>query len=69
MAVTREQVQEAAKKYLAPDRLQIIAVGDAAKVSGALAKFGTVQQFDANGNRIGGVVLICFYGHNSGASA
>jgi zinc protease len=54
MAVTREQVQEAAKKYLAPDRLQIIAVGDAAKVSGALAKFGTVQQFDANGNRIGG---------------
>jgi zinc protease len=54
MAVTRQQVQAAAQKYLAPERLQIVAVGDAAKVTTALGMFGTVQLYDTNGRRIGG---------------
>jgi predicted Zn-dependent peptidase len=54
MAVTREQVQASAKKYLDPSRLQIIAVGDATKITDTLKTFGTVQQYDTNGNKIGG---------------
>lgn len=54
MAVTRAEVQAAARKYLDPARLQIVAVGDAAKITGALSAYGAVQQYDSNGNRIGG---------------
>ena len=51
-AVTREQAQAAAKKYWDASRLQIVAVGDAAKIHDILAKFGTVQSFDADGKPI-----------------
>ena len=51
-AVTREQAQAAAKKYWDPSRLQIVAVGDASKIHDILAKFGTVQSFDADGKPI-----------------
>ena len=51
-AVTREQAQAAAKKYWDPSRLQIVAVGDASKIHDILAKFGTVQSFDADGKLI-----------------
>jgi len=51
-AVTREQAQAAAKKYWDPSRLQIVAVGDAGKIHDILAKFGTVQSFDADGKPI-----------------
>ena len=54
MAVTPAQVQAAARQYLAADRLQIVAVGDAARIGGALKKFGTVETYDADGKRIGG---------------
>jgi predicted Zn-dependent peptidase len=50
--VTREQAQAAAKKYWDPSRLQIVAVGDASKIHDILAKFGTVQSFDADGRPI-----------------
>jgi predicted Zn-dependent peptidase len=53
MAVTAEQAQAAARKYLEPGRLQIVAVGDAAKVSDILKKKGTVEMFDADGKKIG----------------
>ncbi len=49
MAVTPAQVQAAARKYLDPSRLQIVAVGDPAKISDLLKKFGTVETYDANG--------------------
>jgi zinc protease len=49
MAVTREQVQAAAKKYLDPANLQIIAVGDGAKLGEKLEKFGPVTIFDTEG--------------------
>jgi zinc protease len=53
MALTAEQAQAAARKYLEPGRLQIVAVGDATKITGILEKKGTVETFDADGHRIG----------------
>ncbi|MEO8260467.1 MAG: pitrilysin family protein [Acidobacteriota bacterium] len=50
MAVTTEQVQAAARRYLAQDRLQIVVVGDPAQALEALQKLGPVETFDANGN-------------------
>lgn len=52
MAVTAEQVQAAAARYLDPARLQIIAVGDAAKIAEALATHGTVVTYDTEGKVI-----------------
>jgi len=49
MAITTEQVQRVARKYILPDDLQIVAVGDAAKLKPVLDKYGTVQVFDTNG--------------------
>ena len=50
MAVTQAQVQEAAKKYLDPARLQIVTVGEAAKIGDIVKKFGPVTVYDVNGN-------------------
>jgi predicted Zn-dependent peptidase len=49
MAVTQDQVQAAAKKYLDAGRLQIVAVGDAKKIGEGLKKFGTVEVYDTDG--------------------
>src|ERR1700733_10111705 len=49
MAITAEQIERVARKYIVPDDLQIVAVGDAAKLKPVLDKYGTVQVFDANG--------------------
>ncbi len=49
MTVTAEQVQRVARKYIVPDDLQIVAVGDAAKLKPVLDKYGAVQVFDAGG--------------------
>jgi zinc protease len=51
-AITAADAQRVAKKYWAPDRLQIVAVGDAAKVEPILKKLGAVQAFDADGKPI-----------------
>jgi zinc protease len=51
-AVTAADIQRVAQKYWTPDRLQIVAVGDLAKVEPALKKLGTVQVFDAEGKPI-----------------
>ena len=50
--VTAADAQRVAKKYWAPDRLQIVAVGDATKVEPTLKKLGAVQVFDADGKPI-----------------
>ena len=52
-AVTREQVQAMARKYLAADRLQVVAVGDPAKVAEPLRKLGPVETYDVEGRKIG----------------
>jgi predicted Zn-dependent peptidase len=51
-AVTQAQVQAAAKKYLDPARLHIVAVGEPTKVAEILKKFGTVETFDTEGKRV-----------------
>jgi predicted Zn-dependent peptidase len=51
-AVTQAQVQEAAKKYLTQNRLQIIAVGDP-KIGDTMKQFGTVETYDTEGKIIG----------------
>ena len=48
-AVTRAQVQAVARKYLQSDRMQIVAVGDPAKVADTLKKIGEVESYDAEG--------------------
>ncbi len=53
MAVTQAEVQAAAKKYLDPARLQIVAVGAAEKIGETLKQFGVVETFDTNGRQIG----------------
>jgi zinc protease len=55
MAVTAEQVQRVARKYIVPDDLQIVAVGDAAKLKPVLDKYGAVQVFDTGGKPTGAV--------------
>jgi predicted Zn-dependent peptidase len=51
-AVTAADVQRVAQKYIPLDDVVIIAVGDAAKIRSALATFGTVEDWDAEGKRV-----------------
>jgi zinc protease len=48
-AVTAEDVQRIAQKYIDLNHLQIVAVGDASKTRAVMAKFGTVEEYDAEG--------------------
>ena len=52
MAVTAPQIQAAARKYLAADRMQVVAVGDPARVADTLRKLGTVETYDADGKPV-----------------
>ena len=51
-AVTAEDVQRVAKKYIPLDNIQIIVVGDGAKIRPALAKFGPIEEWDADGKKL-----------------
>jgi zinc protease len=51
-AVTSDQLQALARKYLAADRLEIVAVGDPGPISEPLKKLGVVEVYDANGQRL-----------------
>jgi zinc protease len=48
-AVTPAQAQAAAKKYRAPGRLHIVAVGDARAVAEILGRKAPLEVFDADG--------------------
>ncbi len=52
MAVTAADVQRVAKKYLNPEALQIVAVGDASKIKSVMEKYGPVQIFNAEGKPV-----------------
>jgi zinc protease len=51
-AVTAEDIQRIAQKYIDLDRLQIVAVGDASKAREVLAKYGKVEVYDADGKPV-----------------
>jgi len=51
-AVTAADVQRVAQKYVDLDHLQIVAVGDASKTRAILAKYGTVEVYDAEGKPV-----------------
>jgi predicted Zn-dependent peptidase len=53
-AVTAADVQRVAHKYVDMDHLQIVAVGDASKTRSILAKYGTVEVYDAEGKPAAG---------------
>jgi predicted Zn-dependent peptidase len=45
--VTRERLEEVARRYVKPDDLAIVVVGDAKALEPALARFGTVKRLSA----------------------
>jgi zinc protease len=51
MNITAEQVQRVAKKYVVPDAMQIVAVGDASKIKPVLEKYGPVEVWDTQGKK------------------
>src|SRR5215204_3396127 len=53
-AITADDVQKAAQKYLDMNHLQVVAVGDAAKAREVLAKYGKVEVYDAEGKPVSG---------------
>ncbi|MEP6706336.1 MAG: pitrilysin family protein [Pyrinomonadaceae bacterium] len=48
-AITADDVQRVAQKYIDLNHLQIVAVGDASKARDVLAKYGSVEVYDADG--------------------
>jgi zinc protease len=53
MAVTSDDVQRVAKKYIDPNTMQVVAVGDASKIKPMLEKFGTVEMYATDGKPAG----------------
>jgi predicted Zn-dependent peptidase len=53
-AVTVDDIQRVAQKYIDLGHLQIVAVGDASKARDVLAKYGSVEVYDADGKPVGG---------------
>ncbi len=50
--VTKEDVQRAAQKYVTPDKVAIVIVGDAAAISNQIKPYAeTIEFYDAQGNR------------------
>ncbi|HKR60803.1 MAG TPA: pitrilysin family protein [Pyrinomonadaceae bacterium] len=48
-AITVDDIQKVAQKYIDLDHIQIVAVGDASKARDVLAKYGKVEVYDADG--------------------
>jgi predicted Zn-dependent peptidase len=49
MAITADDVQRVAKKYIDPNTMQVVAVGDGSKIKAMLEKFGTVEMYATDG--------------------
>ena len=53
MAVTADDIQRVARKYVNPENLQIVAVGDVSKIKPVFEKYGPIEVFDGDGKKIG----------------
>jgi predicted Zn-dependent peptidase len=51
-AVTADDVQRVARKYLNPEAMQIVAVGDGRKIKPLLEKYGALEVYDNNAQRL-----------------
>ncbi|SPE39937.1 putative Mitochondrial processing peptidase [Candidatus Sulfopaludibacter sp. SbA3] len=51
-AVTADDLQRVAKKFLSLDNIQIVAVGDASKIKSVMEKYGKVTVFDTDGKTV-----------------
>lgn len=51
-AISADEVQRVARKYLDPETMQIVAVGEGTKIKPALEQWGAVEVYDADGNRV-----------------
>jgi len=49
MATTAEDIQRVARKYINPENLQVVAVGDVSKIKPIMEKYGPVEVYDTEG--------------------
>jgi len=52
MAVTAADIQRVARKYIDPQTMQIIAVGDGSKIRAVLEKYGPIERYDVQGKKL-----------------
>jgi predicted Zn-dependent peptidase len=52
MAVTADDIQRVARKYINPQNLQVVAVGDVSKIKPVMQKYGPVEVFDTEGKKV-----------------
>ncbi|MBI4473256.1 MAG: insulinase family protein, partial [Acidobacteria bacterium] len=53
MAVTAEDIQRVVRKYIDPENIQVVAVGDLSKIKAVMEKYGPVEVYDAEGKKVG----------------
>jgi len=53
MAVTADDAQRVARKYINPENLQVVAVGDVSKIKSVMEKYGPIEVYDAEGKKVG----------------
>jgi predicted Zn-dependent peptidase len=53
MAITADDIQRVARKYINPDNLQVVAVGEVSKIRPVMEKYGPVEVYDADGKKVG----------------
>jgi predicted Zn-dependent peptidase len=49
MAITADDIQRVSRKYINPENLQVVAVGDVSKIRPVMEKYGPVEVYNAGG--------------------